>query len=49
MEISLREDDKRHLVGEFVARGAGGAELLHAIDVPGELGRYDITAPAARR
>ncbi|WP_437793724.1 AAA family ATPase [Sorangium sp. So ce693] len=47
IEISLREDDKRHLVSEFFARGADGAELLHAIDVPGEPGRYEITAPGS--
>ncbi|XXT22389.1 AAA family ATPase [Sorangium sp. So ce429] len=45
IEIVLREDDKRHLVSEFFARGADGSELLHAIDVPGEPGRYEVTAP----
>ncbi|WP_437568315.1 AAA family ATPase [Sorangium sp. So ce542] len=45
IEITLREDDKRHLVSELFARGADGAELLHAIDVPGETGRYEITVP----
>ncbi|MEO7331862.1 MAG: AAA family ATPase [Minicystis sp.] len=45
LEIMLREEDKRHLVSEFFARAADGTEMLHAIDIPGELGRYEITVP----
>lgn len=45
IDIVLREEDKRHLVSEFFARGAGDTELLHAIDVPGEPGRYVVTVP----
>lgn len=43
IEIVLREEDKRHLVSELFARDAEGTVLLHAIDIPGELGRYDVT------
>ncbi len=45
IEIVLREEDKRHLVSELFARGTNGAELLRAIDVPGEPGRYEVTVP----
>ena len=45
LDIALRAEDKGHLVSELVASGVDGAELLHLIDVPGELGRYEVTVP----
>ncbi|MFO0590239.1 MAG: AAA family ATPase [Polyangiaceae bacterium] len=48
IEIRLREEDKAHLVSEFVARDAGGAQILKLVDVPGERGRYTAMMPGGK-
>lgn len=45
IDVVLREEDKRHLVSELIARGADGATMLRAIDVPEDPGRYEVTIP----
>ncbi len=48
IEVRLREEDKAHLVSELVARDAGGVEILHLVDVPGERGRYTAEMPGGK-